>query len=88
MTFVERNDYDLLDTLLDLNASIFQEYEYKQGATNVFTTAFDVYANRRPAPNATIEASATSVTSRCPPALDMTSGCVKVAPALALEDAA
>ncbi|AGP40407.1 class II glutamine amidotransferase [Sorangium cellulosum] len=47
MTFVERNDYDLLDTLLDLNASIFQEYEYKQGATNVLTTAFDVYANRR-----------------------------------------
>ncbi|WP_437333516.1 class II glutamine amidotransferase [Sorangium sp. So ce394] len=47
MTFVKRNDYDLLDTLLDLNASIFEEYEYKQGATNVFTTAFDVYANRR-----------------------------------------
>jgi transglutaminase-like putative cysteine protease/predicted glutamine amidotransferase len=47
MSFVERNDYDLLDTLLDLNASIFDEYEYRQGETNVFTTAFDVYANRR-----------------------------------------
>ncbi|WP_438024230.1 class II glutamine amidotransferase [Sorangium sp. So ce233] len=47
MSFVERNDYDLLDTLLDLNASIFQEYAYKQGATNLSTTAFDVYANRR-----------------------------------------
>jgi transglutaminase-like putative cysteine protease/predicted glutamine amidotransferase len=47
MSFVERNDYDLLDTLLDLNASIFEEYEYKQGATTVFTTPFDVYANRR-----------------------------------------
>ncbi|WP_437597939.1 class II glutamine amidotransferase [Sorangium sp. So ce590] len=47
MTFVERNDYDLLDTLLDLNASIYEEYEYKQGATNLSTTAFDVYANRR-----------------------------------------
>ncbi|WP_441291265.1 class II glutamine amidotransferase [Sorangium sp. KYC3313] len=47
MTFVERNGYDLLDTLLDLNASIFEEYEYKQGSTNLFTTAFDVYANRR-----------------------------------------
>ncbi|XYH95840.1 class II glutamine amidotransferase [Sorangium sp. So ce1128] len=47
MTFVERNDYDLLDTLLDLNASIFEEYEYKQGSTNLSTTAFDVYANRR-----------------------------------------
>ncbi|XXT17480.1 class II glutamine amidotransferase [Sorangium sp. So ce429] len=47
MTFVERNDYDLLDTLLDLNASIFEEYKYKQGSTNLSTTAFDVYANRR-----------------------------------------
>src|SRR5207245_2254517 len=47
MSFVERNDYDLLDTLLDLNTSIFREYEYRQGATTVFTTPFDVYANRR-----------------------------------------
>ena len=47
MTFVQRNNYDLLETLLDLNASIHEEYEYKQGATNVFTTPFDVYANRR-----------------------------------------
>jgi transglutaminase-like putative cysteine protease/predicted glutamine amidotransferase len=47
MSFVERNDYDLLDTLLDINATIFKEYEYRQGSTNVFTTPFDVYANRR-----------------------------------------
>lgn len=47
MSFVERNDYDLLDTLLDINNTIFTEYKYRQGTTNVFTTAFDVYANRR-----------------------------------------
>lgn len=47
MTFVVRNDYDLLDTLLDINHSIFEEYEYKQGSTTVSTTPFDVYANRR-----------------------------------------
>lgn len=47
MSFVERNDYDLLDTLLDINSSIFKEYEYKQGSTSLSTTAFDVYANRR-----------------------------------------
>src|SRR6185369_17875948 len=47
MSFVERNDYDLLDTLLDLNTSIYEEYEYRQGSTNLFTTAFDVYATRR-----------------------------------------
>ncbi len=47
MSFVKRNDFDLLETLLDLNRSIFREYEYRQGSTTVLTTAFDVYANRR-----------------------------------------
>jgi transglutaminase-like putative cysteine protease/predicted glutamine amidotransferase len=47
MTFVERNDYDLIGTVLDMNRSIFKEYKYIQGATTVATTAFDVYANRR-----------------------------------------
>lgn len=47
MSFVERNDYDLLDTLLDINSSIFREYTYQQGSTTVYTTPFDVYANRR-----------------------------------------
>lgn len=47
MSFVKRNDFDLLDTLLDINQSIHREYAYVQGATNVHTTAFDVYVNRR-----------------------------------------
>jgi transglutaminase-like putative cysteine protease/predicted glutamine amidotransferase len=47
MSFVKRNDYDLLDTLLDINATIYKEYEYRQGSTTVFTTPFEVYANRR-----------------------------------------
>ncbi|EYF00311.1 class II glutamine amidotransferase [Chondromyces apiculatus] len=47
MSFVERNDYDLLDTLLDLNSTIFNEYKYAAGTTTLSTTAFDVYANRR-----------------------------------------
>jgi transglutaminase-like putative cysteine protease len=47
MSFVKRNDYDLLDTLLDINHTIFREYRYQQGATNLATTAFDVYVNRR-----------------------------------------
>ena len=45
--FVERNDYDLIGTLLDMNRSIYKEYKYSQGSTTVATTAFDVYANRR-----------------------------------------
>jgi len=47
MSFVKRNDYDLLDTLLDINHTIFREYTYQQGATTVHTSAFDVYVNRR-----------------------------------------
>ena len=47
MSFVKRNDYDLLDTLLDINHTIFREYAYQQGATTVLTSAFDVYVNRR-----------------------------------------
>lgn len=47
MSFVERNDYDLLDTLLDINWTIFKEYRYRQGTTTVFTTPFEVYVNRQ-----------------------------------------
>ncbi len=47
MSFVERNDYDLFDTLLDLNSTIKREYEYKPGVTTNHTTPFDVYTNRR-----------------------------------------
>jgi transglutaminase-like putative cysteine protease len=47
MSFVERNDSDLLDTLLDMNRSIFRDYEYVPGATTLQTGPFEVYARRR-----------------------------------------
>jgi transglutaminase-like putative cysteine protease len=47
MTFVHRNDFDLLDTLLDINWTIFDEYAYRQGATTLLTTPFEVYVNRK-----------------------------------------
>jgi len=47
MSFVKRNESDLLDTLLDINDTIYREYTYQQGSTNLQTTAFDVYVNRR-----------------------------------------
>jgi transglutaminase-like putative cysteine protease/predicted glutamine amidotransferase len=47
MSFVERNDYDLVDSLIDINQSLFRDYTYKQHSTTVLTTPFDVYANRR-----------------------------------------
>jgi len=46
MSFAKRNDFDLLETLLDINASIYREYKYQQSSTSVLTTAFEVYANR------------------------------------------
>ncbi len=47
MSFARRNDDELLDTLLDLNTTIFSEYRYQQGSTNPATSPFDVYVNRR-----------------------------------------
>jgi transglutaminase-like putative cysteine protease/predicted glutamine amidotransferase len=47
MTFASRNDYELLDTLIDLNSTIFSEYEYRQGSTTITSSAFDCYASRR-----------------------------------------
>jgi transglutaminase-like putative cysteine protease len=47
MSFVKRNDSDLLATLLDINDTIHREYLYQPGITNNQTTAFDVYVNRR-----------------------------------------
>lgn len=47
MSFVERQDYDLAETLLDINRTIFRDYAYVQGSTTVETTPFDVYTTRR-----------------------------------------
>jgi len=47
MSFVERNDYDLVGTLLDLNETIYQDFEYVTGSTTIATTPFEVYESRR-----------------------------------------
>jgi len=47
MSFVKRNDSDLLETLLDINGALHREYAYRQGTTTVATTPFEVYATRR-----------------------------------------
>ena len=46
MSFVERNGYDLVDSLLDMNSSIHRDYKYEQGSTTLTTTPFDVYTDR------------------------------------------
>jgi transglutaminase-like putative cysteine protease/predicted glutamine amidotransferase len=47
MSYVERNDADLLDTLMDLNQTIYREYKYTPNSTTLATSAYDVYVNRR-----------------------------------------
>lgn len=47
MSFVERNDYHLLNTLEDMNFSIYQDYTYVQGITSLHSTAFDCFTSRK-----------------------------------------
>ena len=47
MSFVERNDYDLVGTLLDLNQTLYRDFEYVSGSTTNETTAFQVFESRR-----------------------------------------
>lgn len=47
MSFVERNDYQLVKTIEDINRSIYRDYKYVQGITSLHTTAFDVYSERK-----------------------------------------
>jgi transglutaminase-like putative cysteine protease len=47
MSFVERNDYDLVGTLLDLNETMYNDFEYLSGFTTNETTPFQVYESRR-----------------------------------------
>jgi transglutaminase-like putative cysteine protease len=46
MDFVRRNDGDLMETLFAINLTLFREYEYARGCTNLDTTPFQVYVNR------------------------------------------
>ncbi|MEZ6143160.1 MAG: class II glutamine amidotransferase [Zavarzinella sp.] len=46
MSFVERNKFRLLDTLNDINLSIYRDYNYQPGVTSLETTPFQVYASR------------------------------------------
>jgi transglutaminase-like putative cysteine protease len=47
MSFVERNDADLLDTLVDVNQTIYRDYKYMPKSTTLATSPYDVYVNRR-----------------------------------------
>jgi transglutaminase-like putative cysteine protease/predicted glutamine amidotransferase len=46
MSFVERQDHDLVQTLLDVNTTIHRDFRYESGSTTLETTPFDVYVAR------------------------------------------
>lgn len=47
MGFVKRQDFDLLEALLEVNKTIFSDYQYVSGSTNLLTTPFDVFTKRK-----------------------------------------
>jgi transglutaminase-like putative cysteine protease/predicted glutamine amidotransferase len=47
MSFAQRQDFDLLETLVEMNATIHADYAYVSGSTSVETTPFEVYGSRR-----------------------------------------
>lgn len=46
-SFAARNDHDLVGTLLDLNETLYRDFEYVSGSTTNETTAFQVFESRR-----------------------------------------
>ena len=46
MSFVHRNGFDILETMLDINATLYDEYTYSPGSTNLHTSAWEVYTDR------------------------------------------
>jgi len=47
MSFVERNDFDLVGALLDMNDTLYRDFVYLSGSTTSATTPFDVFESRR-----------------------------------------
>jgi transglutaminase-like putative cysteine protease/predicted glutamine amidotransferase len=47
MSFVERNDHDLVGTLLDINMTLYRDFEYVSASTTIATTPFEVFESRR-----------------------------------------
>jgi hypothetical protein len=47
MSFVERQDYNLINTLVDLNEIVFRYCSYSSGSATLATTPSDVYVQRK-----------------------------------------
>jgi transglutaminase-like putative cysteine protease len=46
MSFVRKNNFDLMETLFAINLSFFREYKYTPGMTRVTTSPFEVFQTR------------------------------------------
>jgi transglutaminase-like putative cysteine protease len=47
MGFAQRNQSDLMETLFNINLTLFREYEYAPGSTTLRTTPYDVFVGRK-----------------------------------------
>lgn len=47
MSFVEANNYDLMETLFAMNLTLFRDYAYVPGSTNLETTPYEVLQNKK-----------------------------------------
>lgn len=47
MSFVERQDHDLIAALIDMNLTIYRDFAYISGSTTLATTPWDVFASRK-----------------------------------------
>ena len=47
MSFVERNNHDLMETLFDINLTLFREYKFVPGSTRLETTPYEVFTSKK-----------------------------------------
>jgi len=47
MSFVERNNRDLMETLFDINLTLFRQYKYVPGSTGLETTPYEVFTSKK-----------------------------------------
>ncbi len=47
MSFVERNNHDLTETLFAINLTLFREYEFFPGSTRLETTPYEVFTSKK-----------------------------------------
>ncbi len=47
LTFAQRNKNDLLETLFDINLTLFRDFKYVPGSTTSTTTAFEVFSSKQ-----------------------------------------